>query len=177
MDISVSQLNHRLALQLPAELPLGLVFVAGVVRHFEREDELGNGRSLLSTFELEQNGHRLRCKLVQREAERVQLHENMEVRLGGHLTFDPRCAAYYLLARDAEVTSPRINKEVDPLAVDLGELVEDQAAFRRHWWALNAGLMWPGSQAHLCRIGCKRLHHLNCKKVKALLFQTRMSPK
>ena len=32
MDISVSQLNNRLALQLPPELPLGLVFVTGKVK-------------------------------------------------------------------------------------------------------------------------------------------------
>ena len=33
MDISVSRLNNRLALQLPTELPLGLVFVVGTVEN------------------------------------------------------------------------------------------------------------------------------------------------
>ena len=31
MDISVSHLNRRMALQIPAEFPLGLVFVVGEV--------------------------------------------------------------------------------------------------------------------------------------------------
>ncbi|MCL4266515.1 MAG: hypothetical protein KJ069_25175 [Anaerolineae bacterium] len=130
MDISVSQLNHRLALQLPAELPLGLVFVMGVVRNLESGGEIVNGRPPFTTFDLEQKGHRLRCKLVQREAEKIALREQMEVRLGGHLTFDPRRAEYYLLARDAEVLSTGVaERKTDPLAVDLSELVEDQAAF------------------------------------------------
>ena len=33
MDISVSRLNKRMALQLPAEFPLGLVFVVGEVKN------------------------------------------------------------------------------------------------------------------------------------------------
>src|SRR5262245_44735080 len=130
MDISVSQLNHRLALQLPAELPLGLVFVTGIVRSMEKAGEEANGRTTPLNFDLEQKGHRLRCKLVQRETVTVLLHEQMEVRLGGHLIFDPRRAEYFLLARDVEVIDAgQEDKENDPLAVDLGELVADEAAF------------------------------------------------
>lgn len=129
MDISVSQLNHRLALQLPAELPLGLVFVTGTVRNLESAGEVVNGRIPFASFDLEQKGHHLHCKLAPREAERVALRELLEVRLGGHLTFDPRRAAYYLLARDAEVIGGLAERQADPLAVDLSELVEDQAAF------------------------------------------------
>jgi hypothetical protein len=139
MDILVSQLNQRLALQLPTELPLGLVFVTGTVRSLIQEGEgqggngerrgsheAASGRTTHTTFDLEQAGHRLRCKLSQREAERTVLYEAAEVRLGGHLAFDPRRAEYYLLARDVEVTG---GPAVDPLALDLGELVEDEAAF------------------------------------------------
>lgn len=129
MDISVSQLNHRLALQLPAELPLGLVFVTGTVRNLESAGEVVNGRVPFASFDLEQKGHRLHCKLAPREAEKVTLREQLEVRLGGHLTFDPRRAAYFLLARDAEVIGGLAERQVDPLAIDLSELVEDQAAF------------------------------------------------
>jgi hypothetical protein len=130
MDISVSQLNHRLALQLPAELPLGLVFVTGVVRNLERGGGVVNGRAAPISFDLEQKGHRLRCKLVQREAGRVLLREQMEVRSGGHLIFDPRRAEYFLLARDVEVIDAgEGGAKSDPLAVDLGELVGDEAAF------------------------------------------------
>jgi hypothetical protein len=84
------------------------------------------GRTTHTTFDLEQAGHRLRCKLSQREAERVALQEADEVRLGGHLAFDSRRAEYFLLARDVEVTGGLV---VDPLALDLGELVGDEAAF------------------------------------------------
>ncbi len=129
MDISVSQLNHRLALQLPAELPLGLVFVTGTVRNLASEAEGGNGRTPFTSFDLEQKGHRLHCKLALQEAEKVTLREQLEVRLGGHLTFDARRAAYYLLARDVEVIGGMVERQSDPLAIDLSELVEDQAAF------------------------------------------------
>ncbi|HRQ41954.1 MAG TPA: hypothetical protein PLD25_28870 [Chloroflexota bacterium] len=129
MDISVSQLNHRLALQLPAELPLGLVFVTGVVRNLEEGGEHRDGRAPFTSFDLEQKGHRLRCRLVQREADKLALHDQVEVRLGGHLSFDSRRAEYYLLARDAEVVSAVGDKKPDLLALDLSELVGDQAAF------------------------------------------------
>ncbi|MBX3059647.1 MAG: exodeoxyribonuclease VII large subunit [Anaerolineae bacterium] len=129
MDISVSQLNHRLALQLPAELPLGLVFVTGTVRNLESAGEGSNGRTPFTSFDLEQKGHHLRCRLSAREAEKVTLREELEVRLGGHLTFDPRRAAYSLLARDVEVIGGLAGPQADPLALDLSGLVEDQAAF------------------------------------------------
>ncbi|MBE7532240.1 MAG: hypothetical protein HND44_24380 [Chloroflexi bacterium] len=129
MDISVSQLNHRLALQLPAELPLGLVFVTGTVRNLESAGEMTNGRAPFTSFDLEQKGHHLHCRLSPREAEKVTLREELEVRLGGHLTFDPRRAAYSLLARDVEVIGGLAGLQTDPLALDLSGLVEDQAAF------------------------------------------------
>lgn len=128
MDISVNQLNRRLALQLPAELPLGLVFVMGTVGYLAYEEGDDDGRTHPHTlFDLEQNGYHLRCKLSQREASRVVLHEGEEVRLGGHLAFDVRQASYYLLARDVEIIGG--GTEADPLAVDLGQLVDDEAAF------------------------------------------------
>lgn len=128
MDISVNQLNRRLALQLPTELPLGLVFVMGNVGYVAYEEEDEDGRTPPHVlFDLEQNGYHLRCKLSQREASRVVLHEGDEVRLGGHLAFDVRQADYYLLARDVEIMGG--GRDSDPLAIDLGQLVEDEAAF------------------------------------------------
>lgn len=128
MDISVTQLNHRLALQLPAELPLGLVFVAGFVRHVTAAEGVQEGNGRVTLFDLEHNGHRLRCKLAPREADRVIMHDGDEVRLGGHLAFDAQRAQYFLLARDVEVIAGQA-PEADPLAIDLNELVGDEAAF------------------------------------------------
>lgn len=104
MDISVSQLNNRLALQLPTELPLGLVFVAGHLQDVFYE-AAENGRGAWATFELEQDGYSLRCRLNFRPEEEIELEDGAQVRLGGHLTFDAQRAQYFLLARDVELLS------------------------------------------------------------------------
>jgi hypothetical protein len=115
MDISVSQLNLRLALQLPAELPLGLVFVSGsvgLIRYgvYGRVDE--------AVFVLEEGSYHLQCRLERVDVERLHLQEGDEVRLGGHLAFDYYDATYYLRARDIELVDSLVVEE-DPLDVDL----------------------------------------------------------
>jgi hypothetical protein len=56
MDITVSRLNKRMALQLPAEFSLGLVFVVGTVRLAGA----GNGDERLREFQLTEGDHNLR---------------------------------------------------------------------------------------------------------------------
>lgn len=103
MDISVSRLNHRLALQLPRELPLGLVFVLGRV-HNLNQTETGNGDSQPTiVFDLVEKEHTIRCQLSERAAAETLLEENSLIRAGGHLSFDPMQADYFLLARDVEL--------------------------------------------------------------------------
>ena len=97
MDIPVSRLNNRMALQLPAELPLGLVFVVGAV------EELRNGRTGQTNFFLCEDDFRLRCRLSERASHEAKVKEGSRIRAGGHLAFDPQRAEYYLLARDVEI--------------------------------------------------------------------------
>jgi hypothetical protein len=99
MDISVSRLNKRMALQLPAEFPLGLVFVVGKVRNLTNSDDEGG----LPYFYLAENDHMLRCHLSERALEESSLNEGDMIRAGGHLAFDILQADYFLLARDIEV--------------------------------------------------------------------------
>lgn len=109
MDISVSHLNQRLAVQLPARLPLGLVFVVGQVENVEvvsgrRLEALrSNGRSSRVQFDLVDNHFRVRCALSARAAAEVDLEDGDEVRASGHLVFDPNQADYFLLARDIDL--------------------------------------------------------------------------
>jgi hypothetical protein len=100
MDIPVSRLNERLAVQLPAELPLGLVFVVGQVNELSLPTD---GRGLARSFHLVDGEHHLPCQASDRALEALELSDGDRVRAGGHLAFDPRTAAYYLLARDVEV--------------------------------------------------------------------------
>ncbi|MBE2223994.1 MAG: exodeoxyribonuclease VII large subunit [Anaerolineae bacterium] len=100
MDVSVSHLNNRLALQLPAQLPLGLVFVLGKV---ERCVDGDNGRSLHKQFDLVEKEHRVRCVLSERVMVEEDVQEGSTIRAGGHLIFDPKRADYYLLVRDVEI--------------------------------------------------------------------------
>lgn len=100
MDIPVSRLNERLAVQLPAELPLGLVFVVGQVNELSLPKD---GRGLVRRFHLVDGEHRLPCQASDRALDALELSDGDRVRAGGHLAFDPRSAAYYLLARDVEV--------------------------------------------------------------------------
>ncbi len=108
MEVSVRRLNHRLALQLPQELPLGLVFVVGVVGDVARvpvaqKKREANGRASYTQFDLTENSYHLRCVVPPREAAHVFLTVGDQVRVGGHLMFDPGRADYFLLARDVEV--------------------------------------------------------------------------
>lgn len=97
MDISVSRLNNRMALQVPGELPLGLVFIVG------RVESLGAPAGGTVRFELVDAGYRLRCRLPAAVAEETLLKEKDRVRASGHLAFDSHSAQYQLLARDIEV--------------------------------------------------------------------------
>lgn len=97
MDISVSRLNNRMALQVPGELPLGLVFIVGRVENLSVPDEDS------VRFELVDAGYRLRCHLPAAVAEETLLKEKDRVRASGHLAFDSHSAQYQLLARDIEV--------------------------------------------------------------------------
>ena len=101
MDISVSRLNNRMALQVPGELPLGLVFVVGDV------ENLGELEEGTVQFELEDAGYRLCCHLPVAVAEETLLKEKDRVRASGQLVFDSRSAQYRLLARDIEVLAAR----------------------------------------------------------------------
>ncbi len=122
MDISVTQLNRRLAVQLPTRLPLGLVFVVGRVENLrlltERKLEVlrVNGRSSRVQFMLVEKSHRLRCELSARAAGEVDLQEGDLVRAGGHLVFDPLQAEYFLLARDVDL----VEKEEPELVAENG---------------------------------------------------------
>lgn len=97
MDISVSRLNNRMALQVPGELPLGLVFIVG------RVERLRAPVDGIVRFELVDAGYQLRCRLPAAVAEETLLKEKDRVRASGHLTFDSHSAQYQLLARDIEV--------------------------------------------------------------------------
>lgn len=101
MDVTVAHLNNRLALQIPTELPLGLVFVVGKVSGLHGRH---NGRSSAATqFTLIEQDHQVRCVLSARAAAEVTLQEGDMIRAGGHLAFDPRRADYYLRVRDVEI--------------------------------------------------------------------------
>lgn len=123
MDVTVSHLNNRLALQLPLELPLGLVFVVGQVAELE---QVINGRFPQVQFALVEQAHRVRCVLSERAANEVTLQEGMKIRAGGHLTFEPRFAGYSLLVRDVEVVQPPL-PETLPSTANL-DLLPDRAA-------------------------------------------------
>lgn len=103
MDVPVSRLNNRMALQLPAELPLGLVFVVGKVVNLAQPAN-NHGRA---TFQLEDEGYRLNCRLSSRATPETPFNEGDTIRAGGHLAFDPRQATYYLIARDIELLRER----------------------------------------------------------------------
>lgn len=102
-DIPVNHLNSRLALQLPAELPLGLVFVVGCVENLLQSS--GDNHNNHTKFELVEKNHRIQCELSRRAAEESNLTEGTRVRAGGHLAFDSHRARYFLLARDVEQVS------------------------------------------------------------------------
>lgn len=111
MDISVSRLNHRLALQLPVELPLGLVFVTGAVGLISPPSPPSTGEGAgegVTWLELSEGGYKLTCRLGPRVAQEVSLTPGQRIRAGGHLIFDVQQAHYYLLARDVELVEPEV---------------------------------------------------------------------
>lgn len=116
MDISVSRLNKRMALQLPAEFPLGLVFVVGKIRNLTNVD----GEGGLPYFYISEHGYMLRCQLSERALEEVHLNEGDMIRAGGHLAFDTLQADYFLLARDIEILP-----EHRPSRTTLAPILED----------------------------------------------------
>ena len=116
MDISVSRLTSRMALQLPAEFPLGLVFVVGKV---EQQADTENGQRP-QVFILSESGHNLQCRLSERTASEVFLKDGDLVRAGGHLAFEPSMAGYYLLARDVEIL-----EEYQPVTNQLADVTTE----------------------------------------------------
>jgi hypothetical protein len=108
MDIPVSRLNERMALRLPAQFPLGLVFVVGTVEGLNA----GANGDQPSAFFLSESDHRLRCRLSDRATSESELKNGYRIRAGGHLAFDSQHADYFLLARDVEVIpmeQPRVS--------------------------------------------------------------------
>ncbi len=105
MDISVSHLNHRLALQTPTQLPLGLVFVQGHVANLtlEEEPKTVRGTSFPVALDLLEGNCSIRCRLSARVASEISVQDGDRIRAGGHLIFDTSRAHYELLARDVEV--------------------------------------------------------------------------
>lgn len=98
MDISVSQLNNRMAIQVPPQFPLGLVFVVGQITNLQRDTDP-------IIFELMEKEYSLHCRLSPRAGTNIQISENDRARAGGHLLFDPTTASYFLIARDIEILS------------------------------------------------------------------------
>jgi len=99
MDIPVSRLNQRMALQLPSELPLGMVFVVGIVEgrsYSDEDDDYGY-------FFLAEKRFRVRCLLSEHTTSETEFVNGDRIRAGGHLAFDPQQAHYYLLAREIEI--------------------------------------------------------------------------
>jgi hypothetical protein len=103
MDISVSRLNSRLVLQVPAELPLGLVFITGTV---EALRPVGDRIDVLR-FDLVERKNRLACRIPRTVAEETLLQEGDRVRVSGRLVFAGHSVQYSLLARDLEVLPRR----------------------------------------------------------------------
>ncbi len=129
MDISVRRLNHRLALQLPKELPLGLVFVVGVVGEVEKPvvEDVANGRIRRIAFELLEEAYTLRCLLTQSAENPTTVWKDETVRVGGHLIFDPYYANYFLVTHDVEIIFEE--EEIEPLfSEDSLALVHEQQA-------------------------------------------------
>lgn len=118
MDIPVSRLNNRMALQLPAQLPLGLVFVVGEINGLAEADD----GSL--NFRIREGEYFLRCRLTSRAAAAATLNNGDRVRAGGHLAFDPNAAHYFLLARDIEIVAESARPTERPRSA-LASILED----------------------------------------------------
>ena len=111
-DVTVNHLNSRLALQLPSELPLGLVFVVGQVEHLHQTS--GAQSNIRTKFQLVEQEHRISCELSERATAESLLLEGSRIRAGGHLAFDSHRARYFLLARDIEMVSLSPTKVSEP---------------------------------------------------------------
>lgn len=134
MDVSVSHLNNRLALQLPRELPLGLVFVTGTVSFSGTAvstEIVAHGRYQHLHFDLIDDRHRIRCVLVVRVGLEHRLELGSRVRVGGHLRFDPQRADYYLLARDLEPLDEDVFGDVEEVEADQEEVAALLADIRK----------------------------------------------
>jgi hypothetical protein len=140
MDVTVSHLNNRLALQLPSELPLGLVFVVGNVSELSQTQ---NGRSPHIQFALVEQAHRVQCVLSARAAGEVALRDGMTIRAGGHLAFEPQWAGYYLLVRDVEIV------QAPPVTLPAAPPPTDSMLDRTAVAALLADIKKRSDAAHL----------------------------
>lgn len=109
MDISVSHLNRRVALQVPPELPLGLVFIVGDVHNLQ-EDYPARP---VAQLQLRDGDHVLDCLLPGRLLEETMLQEGHRVRVGGQLAFDAYAASYHLRVHHLEVLDRRV-RDVAP---------------------------------------------------------------
>jgi hypothetical protein len=127
MDISVSRLNNRLALQLPSELPLGLVFVLGRVQNLSQTEPDSENSPAIVTFQLTEKGHSIFCQLSPRAAAEVTLTEDCLIRAGGHLSFNPARAEYFLFARDVEIVA----EQPDVGTVDVGVVTEPSSRLEK----------------------------------------------
>lgn len=134
MDVSVAHLNNRLALQLPRELPLGLVFVVGTVSFSGTAvstELVAHNRYQHIHFDLLDERHRIRCVLVVRAGSEYTLELGSRVRVGGHLRFDAQRADYYLIARDVEQLDEDVLGDVEPVAADQEEITALLADIRK----------------------------------------------
>lgn len=102
MEITVSHLIHRMALTVPDELPLGLVFVAGEVADLAPDPHHDH----YMQFYLIDGEHRLQCQIAATIVAETRVAPGDQVRLSGRLIFDDRVAHYSLIAGDLEVKSP-----------------------------------------------------------------------
>lgn len=129
MDISVGRLNHRMALQVPSELPLGLVFITGRVEHLSPPAEThraGEVEKKQVCFELVDGQHRLPCRVPGQVVTETQVESGDRIRVSGHLLFDPRSVHYYLLARDLEVLAAT-PAEHNPAPIAMPAAVQQRA--------------------------------------------------
>jgi hypothetical protein len=106
MDISVSHLNRRMALQVPPELPLGFVFIVGRIQNLRESPQ----QDQMLTLQLRDGQHALECRLPKTIVEETLLQEGDRVRMGGQLAFNAHSARYQLLAHDLEVLASQVNQ-------------------------------------------------------------------
>ncbi len=116
MDISVRHLNRRMALQIPTEFPLGLVYVMGEVAI---DSTVATGDTWRE-FYLREKDHQILCRISSRLAEEISIETGDLVRAGGQIIFDPGQARYLLLSGDLEI----LNRD-EPVSESLSEQTTD----------------------------------------------------